>query len=137
MWVSTPSGQIELAERRNWHRWVVFLAVFVVSAGASLTYVFSRVPEYRATARIEISPARTVGEGDQTHPPGLRDQPTSFLTEVRSLTSRPIIEEAVNDLRQTVTVSAWGPDPIDGAQQLLHAQPIEHTQIVELSAEGP
>ena len=137
MLVSTPSGQTEFAERRNWYRWVVFLAVFVVSAGASLTYVFSRVPEYRAIARIEIPPARTIGEGDQTRPPGLQDQPASFLTEVQTLTSRPIISEALNHLGQTVTISGFGPDPIDGAQQLLHAQPIEHTQIVELSAEGP
>ncbi len=137
MLVSGHSGQIELAERHDWRRWIVFLAVFIVSAGASLAYVFSRVPEYRAAARIEISPARTIGEGDQTRPPSLQDQPASFLTEVQTLTSRPIIEEALNRLGQTVGITGLGPDPIDAAQQLLHAQPVEHTQIVELSAEGP
>src|SRR5512135_701773 len=135
MFVSGQSDQIELAGRHDWRRWVVFLAVFIVSAGASLAYVLSRVPEYRAAARIEISPSRTIGEGDQARPPSLQDQPASFLTEVQTLTSRPIIAEALNRLEQTGGISGLGPDPVDAMQQLVHARPIEHTQIVELSAE--
>ena len=137
MLVSGQSGQIELAGRHDWRRWIVFLVVFIVSVGASLAYVFSRVPEYRAAARIEISPARTIGEGDLSRPPSLQDQPASFLTEVQTLTSRPIITEALDRLGHTGRIAGLGPDPVDASQRLLHVQPIEHTQIVELSAEGP
>src|SRR5690348_13159880 len=137
MLVSGQSGQIELAGRHDWRRWIVFLVVFIVSVGASLAYVFSRVPEYRAAARISISPARTIGEGDLTRPPSLQDQPASFLTEVQTLTSRPVITEALDRLGHTGGIAGLGPDPVDAAQRLLHVQPIEHTQIVELSAEGP
>ena len=137
MLVSGQSGQIELAGRHDWRRWTVFLVVFIISAGASLAYVFSRVPEYRAAARIEIAPARTIGEGDQTRPPSLQDQPASFFTEVQTLTSYPVIAEALTRVAQTAGIAGLGPDPVDAAQHLLHAQAIEHTQIVELSAEGP
>lgn len=137
MLVSTPSGEIELPRRHDWRRWVVFLAVFAVSAGASLGYVFSRVPEYRAASRIEIFPARTIGEGDQTRPPSLEDQPASFLTEVQTLTSRPVIEKALGQLGRTETVAELGTQPVEVAQELLAAKPVEHTDVVELSAEGP
>jgi uncharacterized protein involved in exopolysaccharide biosynthesis len=115
----------------------VFCSVFLLSAALSLTYVYTRTAEYRAVSRLQISPARIVGEGDEIRLPSLQDQPASFLTEVQVLTSRPLLQEALGRLKSDGALPDLGPDPVDAVQRMLHAEPVEQTQVVELSAEGP
>ena len=128
---------IDVADQHAWRGWIIFLTVFFVFAAASLTFIYTRPAEYRAESRLKISPARTVSEADQIRPPSLQDQPASFLTEAQTITSRPVIEEAIARLQRTGALAGLGSEPADTAQGLLRAEPIEHTQIVELSAEGP
>ncbi len=94
-------------------------------------------PNIAPSSRLEIVPARTVGEADQIRPPSLQDQPASFLTEVQALTSRPVIKDAVVRLKGDTALPDLRGDPADWLQQLVRAAPVEHTQVVELSAEGP
>ena len=61
----------------------------------------------------------------------------SFLTEVQVLTSRPLLQDVVDRLRTGGGLPDLGPDPVESAQRMLRAEPVEGTQIVELSAEGP
>ena len=76
-------------------RAVVFCCAFFPAVAASLTYVYTRPAEYRAVARLRISPAAVV-----TQPTEANDTPTvstdakSFLTEVQVLTSRPLLQDA-------------------------------------------
>lgn len=119
-------------------RAIVFCAVFLPAVTASLVYVFTLPPEYRAVARLQISPASVV-----TQPSDAKDAPTvetdtkSFLTEVQTLTSRPLLQDVLDRLKQDGGLPDLGPDPVAGAQQMLHAEPIEGTQIVQLAAVGP
>jgi uncharacterized protein involved in exopolysaccharide biosynthesis len=119
-------------------RAIVFCAVFFPAAAASLFYVFTRPPEYRAVARLQISPASVV-----TQPSDAKDTPTvaadakSFLTEVQTLTSRPLLHDVLDRLKSDGGLPDLGPDPVASVQQMLRAEPIEGTQIVQLSAVGP
>ncbi len=119
-------------------RAIVFCAVFLPAVTASLVYVFTRPPEYRAVARLQISPASVV-----TQPSDAKDAPTvatdakSFLTEVQTLTSRPLLQDVLDRLKGDGALPDLGPDPVASVQQMLHAEPIEGTQIVELAAVGP
>jgi succinoglycan biosynthesis transport protein ExoP len=129
---------IELPEYRPWRRIIIFLAAFILSAAASLSYVYTRPAEYRATSRLQISPTRTVAEADQTSRASLADQAASFLTEVQALTSRPVLEDAVMRLTGRTTIPAdLGRDPVGAVQRLLQARRVERTEVVELVAEGP
>ena len=119
-------------------RAIVFCAVFLPAVTASLVYVFTRPPEYRAVARLQISPASVV-----TQPSDAKDAPTvatdakSFLTEVQTLTSRPLLQDVLDRLKGDGGLPDLGPDPVASVQQMLHAEPIEGTQIVQLAAVGP
>src|SRR4029077_201420 len=55
---SSPS-----ARRANRRRLFVFLGTLVASLAVSLTYVWIRPPEYRASARVEITPAAAPAPG--------------------------------------------------------------------------
>src|SRR5262245_33064758 len=76
--------------RANRRRLLVFVGVFIVAAAAGLAYTFLRPAEYRATARILITPAGEVARADA--PPGAptgspASSPKPFLTEVEVLAS--------------------------------------------------
>ena len=128
---------IDMRAPSSRRRAVVFCSAFLPAAAASLTYVYTRPAEYRAVARLHISPASIV-----TQPTEAKDTPTvatdakSFLTEVQVLTSRPLLQDVVERLKSGGTLPDLGPDPVGSAQRMLRAEPIEGTQVVELSAEG-
>ena len=88
--------------------------------------------------RVQIAPAAVV-----TQSPEAKETPTvavdakSFPTEVQVLTSRPLLQNVFNRLKESDLPPDLGPDPIAAMQQMLHAEPIAGTQIVELSAESP
>ncbi len=131
-------ASIGMSARSPRRRAVVFSAVFLPAAAASLIYVYTRPAEYRAVARLQISPASVV-----TQPADANDTPTvatdakSFLTEVQALTSRPLLQDALGRLKSGGTLPDLGSDPVAFIQRMLRAEPIEGTQIVQLSAEGP
>ena len=117
---------------------MVFSCTFILACAVSLGYVYTRPAEYRALARLQISPAESVAESnDAKSSPELKNDPKSFLTEVQVLTSRPLLEEVVKRIRMEGKLPNLGQDPVDTAQRMLHAAPVEGTQIVQLSAEGP
>ena len=118
-------------------RAIVFAAVFLPAVIGSLVYVYTRPPEYRAVARLQISPASVVTQpAEATDTPTLAPDPQGFLSEVQALTSRPVLQDAVQRLRKNGALPDLGSDPIAFVQQMMHADPVEGTQIVRLSAVG-
>ena len=122
--------------RANRRRFRVFLGTLLVALAISLAYTFLRPAEYRATARLDITPAigsvASVSPRGQV-PEGGTDSPKSFLTEVQVLTSRPVLERAAGVLQRAGRdLSPFGPDPIEGIQARLEATPVASTNVVEL-----
>ena len=130
--------------RRARRRIAVFLISCALSLTVSLAYVYTQPAEYRSLARLQIMPAEVVRSANPNpmhsagpdRPPNVDVGPNSFLTEVQVLTSRPLLNDAVGRLRGEPTGSNLEPDPVGTIQSMLHATPIDGTQIVELSAEG-
>ncbi len=118
-------------------RILVFCCTFLPALAASLTYVYTRPAEYRAVARLRISPAAVVTQPtEQTDTPTVATDAKSFLTEVQVLTSRPLLQDALQRLGRGDGLPDLGSDPVTTAQRMLHAEPVEGTQVVQLSAEG-
>ena len=129
---------IDIRARSSRRRAVVFCCAFLSAAAVSLTWVYTRPAEYRAMARLHISPASTVTQPTEAKDtPAMATDAKSFLTEVQVLTSRPLLQDVVDRLRTGGGLPDLGPDPVESAQRMLRAEPVEGTQIVELSAEGP
>jgi polysaccharide biosynthesis transport protein len=130
-WLNRPA-------RSSRRRVVAFLVAFLPAAAAGLVYVYSQPPEYRAVARLQISPAATVAQAtDAKDAPAVVTDAKSFLTEVQVLTSRPLLQDVIARLKRRGELPDLAPDPVTAAQAMLHAEPIAGTQIVELSAAGP
>lgn len=114
----------------------VFVAVFLLVCGVSLLVTFIRPAQYRATARLEITPGSTApatGEKIKT----IEKNPQAFLTEVQVLTSRPLLEKVNERLSKSTNLPQdLGTDPVTRMQQMLTASPVEGTPVVQLSAEG-
>src|SRR5262245_52323429 len=122
--------------RANRRRLLVFLSVFVVSAAAALSYTFLRPAEYRATARIEITPGSEPERVESAS--GISgNRPRPFLTEVEVLASRRVLDEVVARLRGAgEDLTAYGPDPIEGIRSALELMPVAGTNVVEIAARG-
>ena len=132
-----PPDAIELAEYHPWRRAIFFLAGFgiCVAAAASASF-YTRTPEYIAVSQLRIVPAGTLAGADQGKVPNPSDNLISFLTEVRVLTSRAVLTDAITRLKTAGGLPDLGPDPVGAVQHVLRARPLEQTQVVELSAEG-
>jgi len=116
---------------------VVFCCAFFPAVAASLTYVYTRPAEYRAVARLRISPAAVVTQPtDAKDTPAVATDAKSFLTEVQVLTSRPLLQDVLERLKSRDGLPDLGPEPVTSAQRMLRAEPVEGTQVVQLSAEG-
>ena len=122
--------------RANRRRLRVFLVVFILTAAIGLAWVFSRPPEYRATARLQITPSVLAlpagpAEGRQA------DARQAFLTEVQTLGSRPLIEQVAERLRSGGhDLASLGLDPVLALQSALTITAVEGTQVAELVAVG-
>ena len=123
-------------EQANRRRLFVFLVSFAVALAIGLSFTWLRPAEYRASARLEISPGAPA-------PPAARGLPSApesarpFLTEVQVLTSRPILQQVATRLaRSGQSLSSLGSDPITEIQSHLEAIPAPGTNIVELVATG-
>jgi uncharacterized protein involved in exopolysaccharide biosynthesis len=128
--------------RANRRRLFVFLSVFLVTAAVGLTWDFLRPAEYRATARLQITPPTmalqpSVSAGTVRVETAPQDGKQAFLTEVQTLSSRPIIERVAEQLRSAGhDLSTLGLDPVLGLQSSLTVNAVEGTQVVEMSAVG-
>ena len=115
----------------------MFICATVLALAGSLTYVYTRPAVYRAMARLQIAPAAEV-----TQPVEAKDTPTfatngkSFLTEVQVLTSRPLLQNVLDRLKENGPLPDLGRDPVTELQHMLYVEPVVGTQIVELSAES-
>lgn len=126
-------------QRGNRRRLIVFLGVLLVAGAASLAYTYSRPPEYRAAARIQVNPGAVQVEslkplgGSQ----GM-DAQRPLLTELQVLTSRPVVEAAAKRLSAPLgsRVAALGEDPVTAMQSALKAAPAGESDVVELSGTG-
>src|SRR6202045_612698 len=147
MLIVSPDSQSGPVGNPRARRLVVFSCVFFAALALGLTYTAMQPAEYRATARLEIRPAKAVpasvdssagaATGADTRGPAERGS-KSFLTEVQVLTSRPLLEEVVGRLSQSGDLPrAIGRDPVDVVQRMLSTETVEGTQVVQLRAEGP
>ena len=125
-----------VATQSNRRRLRVFLGTLTVALGVCLAFTWLRPPEYRASARLEITP----GVGSVTLPVGpsgttVSQQP--FPDGGSGLTSRPVLDGAATRLeRSGEDLSAFGPDPVAGMQAQIKALPVADTNVVELVATG-
>src|SRR5436309_1363357 len=144
--VSTDSQSGPVRNPRA-RRLAVFSCVFFAALALGLTYTAMQPAEYRATARLEIIPAKAVpasvdstagaATGADTRGPAERGA-KSFLTEVQVLTSRPLLEEVVGRPAKSRHLPRdIGSDPVDAVQGMLSTETVEGTAVVQLRAEGP
>jgi len=122
---------------RSRRRAITFVSALLFALVSGLIYVYARPPEYRATARLKIAPAAMVSEAkDTTSTPSVGTDAKSFLSEVQSLTSRPLLETALERLRENGPSPDLGADPVFEMQRIIRAEPVPGTQIVELTADS-
>jgi uncharacterized protein involved in exopolysaccharide biosynthesis len=137
-WIG-PSPDAPRAHPSNRRRLVVFLATLLAALGVSVAFVWLRPAEYRAIARVEITPA-TMAAPNAPSAQIISTEPESarpFLTEVQILTSRPVLEEVATRLALIgQDTFSFGADPIAGMQAHLEALPIAKTNVVELIGTG-
>jgi len=101
--VFSPDPQEMPAAKSRSRRLVVFLSVFLPVLVLGPAYTVMRPAEYRATTRLEITPAAATPAsatdtsdaktGTETAAAEAPHGPRSFLTEVQVLTSRLLLEE--------------------------------------------
>jgi polysaccharide biosynthesis transport protein len=124
-------------ERANRRRLAVFLGAFGVACTVGLAWDFLRPAEYRATARLQITPASysPPATGPNAVP---QDSTRPFLTEVQALSSRSLLEPVAERMRSAgQNLSVLGADPVTGLQSVLTVTPVPGTNVVELAATGP
>ena len=113
--------------RRHRRPFLVFGGTLVLACAASLAYVYSRSPEYRATARVQIVPAGDIATGTKIAP-----DPQAVVIAAQVLTGRPAVEAALGALDNKPPL---GNDSVGAAQHMLSAKPLADG-IVEISASG-
>jgi polysaccharide biosynthesis transport protein len=112
----------------------VFLGTLAIALVLSLGFTWLRAPEYRASALLQISPG-SESLAPSGAPGTAPESPKPFLTEVQVLTSRPVLEAVVAQLKSDGRdLSAFGADPEAGIQSRLEAIPVASTNVVELVA---
>ena len=129
--------------RSNRRRLFVFLGTLAAGLVIGLGYTWLRPAEYRASARVEITPGTGSPAVLNPTPAGPVESPAPesvrpFLTEVQILTSRPVLAAAVARLERAGQRLADGAvDPVAYVQSHLEAVAVSNTNVVELIATGP
>ena len=129
--------------RANRRRLYVFLGTLAAALVIGLGFTWLRPAEYRASARIEITPTTAPTTVTSFTPAGpvetpARESARPFLTEVQVLTSRPVLEVAAKSLeRAGIRLSEGASDPVPDIQSHLDATAVANTNVVELVATGP
>jgi uncharacterized protein involved in exopolysaccharide biosynthesis len=131
-----PDFRWPAATQSNQRRLRVFLGTLTVALGVSLAVTWLRPPEYRAVARIEITPG-VASMTSRPSPSGATASQRPFLTEVQALASRPVFAAAAKQLEDSAeNLSALGSDPVAALQGQVEALPVADTNVVELIATG-
>src|SRR5262249_34291333 len=110
MRVVSADAQSRPVRHPRGRRLAVVSCVFFAALALGLTYTAMQPAEYRATAHLEIIPAKATlapvdnmagaATGADTRGPAERGS-KSFLTEIQVLTSRPLVEEVVERLAKS------------------------------------
>lgn len=131
-------------------RVMVFCGVFLLAAAVGLAYTFARPAQYRAAARLEISPPAALAAAPAmateaggvvvaAPSPAAPAEPVQpLLGQIQVLTSRPLLERTLARLQEAGKQPA-GQDAqaVDHLQGQVGATAIEGTKVVELWAVGP
>jgi succinoglycan biosynthesis transport protein ExoP len=136
-WYDSDQARGAVTRRANRRRLLVFLGTFVTFAVVGLLWCFLRPAEYRATSRLLITPAVAMHAAESAASAGGSEADRAFLTEVQSLSSRPLIEQVARRLRSAGRDLAYlGSDPVAALQRALTVTPMPGTNVVELAAVG-
>jgi polysaccharide biosynthesis transport protein len=132
-----PDFRWPAATHSNRRRLRVFLGTLTVALGVSLAVTWLRPPEYRAVARLEITPGIASVSSSRPTPSGATASQRPFLTEVQALASRPVFEATAMRLKDSgEDLSVLGPDPVAALQAQIETLPVADTNVVELIATG-
>ena len=136
----TPGVDAEAKARRsNRRRLQVFAVVFLIVLIPGLLWNFLRPAEYRAVARVQITPGSTEPRpGASPLLPGSSEVPRSpseLLTQVQVLTSRPLLEKVGAALARAGQPLQGG-DSASRLREMISAEAVEGTEVVELQATG-
>lgn len=136
----TPGVDAETKTRQsNRRRLQVFATVFLIVLIPGLLWNFLRPAEYRATARVQITPGSTEPRpGTSPLLPGSSEVPRSsseLLTQVQVLTSRPLLEKVGEALAKAGQPLPGG-DAASRLREMISAEAVEGTGVVELQATG-
>jgi succinoglycan biosynthesis transport protein ExoP len=139
----TPDADGAAATRiSNRRRARVFAVVFFLVMLPGLAWNFLRPAEYRATARVEITPGSheprplTPAAAGEAGQPSAPRAGAGVLTEVEVLTSRPLLEKVAALLASAGHASTIDGDLVDQLKGMIHAVPVTGTAVVELQATG-
>ena len=127
----------QIANRR---RLTVFAVTFLLVAAAGLVWCFARAPVYLSSARVQINPGQV--QVEQVVATGATlgaNTSRTLLSELQVLTSRPMVQQAVDVLNASMKkpLDALGADPVAALQAGLEAKLAQGTDIVEVSSRGP
>lgn len=140
----TPAADAQAAARRsNRRRLQVFAVVFLIVLIPGLLWNFLRPAEFRATARVQIMPGSTEPRPGAALPgavggSGGSEIPRSaseLLTQVQVLTSRPLLEKVGAALARAGEPLPGG-DPAARLREMISAEAVDGTEVVELQATG-
>lgn len=126
-------------------RVLVFSLVFLLCALVSLAYTYLRDPIYLAQARVQITPASGASVAPAApsgkDPKDILLQPggaQSFLVEIQVFTSRPVLEKAVQRLRERGAITLDdSPEGVTALQNMLQVHPVDGTNVAQVEARGP
>jgi polysaccharide biosynthesis transport protein len=146
--IDTPpqADPADVARRSNRRRLFVFLFVFSATLVPGLVWNLLRPAEYRATARVQVTPGNVTVHVDVPAPATPVAQASSqvapaprpdLLTQSKVLTSRPFLDQ----VRQRVmnddpTGALLASDPDIDLPSAIAAAPIPGTDILEIQAIG-
>ena len=113
-------------------RIIVFCAVFLLSAIASLSYTFMRPAIYLASARLQVTPAAKL---PRVEAPSADNTP-AVLVELQILNSRPLLEKVVGRLAEQGDLRSIQSDPVLAVQDMLKVTRVEGTNVIQIEAKG-
>lgn len=136
--ITPDQDGVSQARRINQRRIRVFATVFLLVLLPGLLWNFLRPAEYRATTRVQISPGSTELRPAAPAVQVQAERPrtaSELLTQVQVLTSRPLLEKVAEAL-QTVGLPLPGADGAARLREMISAEAVEGTEVVELQATG-
>ena len=144
--VPDDDGGAAMSSRR---RWMVFTIVFVLACAASLSYVFLRQAIYQSTATLRLTlpsatpaaiPSGTVpgaaSQGQQTVSGTDQTSGSDLEAEVQVLTSRPLLAQVLERLRNGPVVPEGGADSLSALRNMISVDVQKDAGLVDVRARG-